>query len=356
MSTHLFHTTVTERNSFRTCRRSWHLGTVRRLAPRGQATWYFLFGDMIHAALEAYYKKDRDLDYATDVLHAEWVKSDEHLRETYGSQYESPEVQERWYEDYQKATSILEYYDLYDKEHPFFDRVLDMTIEERSFVQIIDPQGDYIPGAFLSGRIDMVVEREDGIWIVDHKSLSSIPSDSALDIDDQITAYCYIYWRMTGVIPRGGMYNVLLKDPPKSPRVLKNGTLSKDKSQRTTYDLYMQALVENDQDPADYTEILEYLENKGWSQFFVRMQSERNMEQLAQFEKHLFHEYADMDEALQYPSQLYPNPSQYTCPRCQYLPICKAMEEGSDPEWVISHGYDVLEPRHTIPEELNNAS
>lgn len=346
-----FHTTVTERNSFRTCRRSWHLGTIRRLAPKGKATWYFMFGDMVHAALETYYKNNRSLALAADILHTEWLKHDESLREMYGALYASPEVKEYWYEEYQKAASMLYYYDLYDKSHPFFDRVLDMSIEERSFIEILDGEGEAHPG-LLSGRIDMVVEREDGIWIVDHKTLSSAPSDSALDIDDQITAYCYIYWRTTGVMPRGGMYNVLLKDPPKPPRVLKNGTISKDKSQRTTYELYMEALVENDQDPADYTEILEYLENKGWSQFFVRMQSERNMEQLAQFEKHLYHEYVDMADALEHPDALYPNPSQYTCPRCQFLPICKAMEEGSDSEYVIGHGYEVLEPRHTIPEEF----
>lgn len=309
----------------------------------------------MHAALERYYKEDRNLELATDTLHTEWTKHDEVLREMYGSLYATPDVQEYWYGEYQKAANILHYYDQYDKAHPFFEKVLDMSIEERSFVEILDPLGKPTDG-LLSGRIDMVVEREDGVWIVDHKTLSSAPSDSALDIDDQITAYCYIYWRMTGVVPRGGMYNVLLKDPPKPPRVLKNGTVSKDKSQRTTYDLYVQALEEHGQDPADYTEILEYLKDKGWSQFFIRMQSERNMEQLAQFEKHLFHEYADMDEALQYTDQLYPNPSQYTCPRCQYLPICKAMEEGSDPEWVIEHGYEVLEPRHTIPEEFTNAS
>jgi len=314
-----------------------------------------MFGDMMHAALERYYKEDRNLELATDTLHTEWTKHDEVLREMYGSLYATPDVQEYWYGEYQKAANILHYYDQYDKAHPFFEKVLDMSIEERSFVEILDPLGNPTDG-LLSGRIDMVVEREDGVWIVDHKTLSSAPSDSALDIDDQITAYCYIYWRMTGVVPRGGMYNVLLKDPPKPPRVLKNGTVSKDKSQRTTYDLYVQALEEHGQDPADYTEILEYLKDKGWSQFFIRMQSERNMEQLAQFEKHLFHEYADMDEALQYTDQLYPNPSQYTCPRCQYLPICKAMEEGSDPEWVIEHGYEVLEPRHTIPEEFKNAS
>jgi len=355
MVTKNFHTTVTERNSFRTCRRAWHLGTIRRLSPKGKATWYFMFGDMVHAALERYYKEDRNLELATNTLHAEWVKHDEALREMYGALYATPEVQEYWYDEYQKAANMLNYYDLYDKAHPFFERVLDMTIEERSFVEILSPDGKPA-GGLLSGRIDMVVEREDGVWIVDHKTLSSAPSDSALDIDDQITAYCYIYWRMTGVVPRGGMYNVLLKDPPKPPRVLKNGTVSKDKSQRTTYDLYMQALEEYDQDPADYAEILDYLKEKGWSQFFIRMQSERNMEQLAQFEKHLFHEFADMDECLQFTVQLYPNPSQYTCPRCQFLPICKAMEEGSDPEWVIEHGYEVLEPRHTIPEEFTNAS
>lgn len=358
MGTQMFHTTVTERNSFRTCRRSWHLGTVRRLSTKGKVTWYFLFGDMVHAALEEYYKRDRNLDDALAELDRQWRLHDDQLRLTYGNLYNTEEVSEYWAGEKERAESMLINYDRFDREHPFFNRVLDMSIEERSFVEILDPQGEPIKNALLSGKIDMVVECEDGVWIVDHKTLSSIPSDSALDIDDQITAYCYIYWRTTGVMPRGGMYNVLIKDPPKPPRQLKNGSLSKDKSQRTTYDLYIRE-IDNlglTGDLPEYEEILSYLEEKGWSQFYVRLKSERNMEQLANFEKHLFHEYADMDEALEFQDQLYPNPSQYTCPRCPYLPICKAMEEGSDPEYVISHGYEVLEPRHTIPEEFVNAS
>jgi len=358
MGTQIFHTTVTERNTFRTCRRQWYLGTVRRLAPKATATWYFLFGDMVHAALEEYYKQDRNIDAALAELDVQWQKHDENLREVYGSLYNTDEVSGYWAGEKDKARDMLVNYDHFDKAEPFFDRVLDMSIEERSFIEVLDPMGEPIKNALLSGKIDMVVEREDGVWIVDHKTLSSIPSDSALDIDDQITAYCYIYWRMTGVVPRGGMYNVLLKSPPHPPRQLKNGSLSKDKSQRTTYDIYMREIeaLGLTADLPEYAEILSYLEEKGWSQFYVRMKSERNMEQLANFEKHLFHEVSDMEEALQYQSQLYPNPSQYTCPRCQFLPVCKAMEEGSDPEYLITHGFEVLEPRHTIPEEFTDAS
>jgi hypothetical protein len=310
-----------------------------------------MFGDMVHAALEAYYKNNRDLGYAIHVLQDEWETYNEQLREEFDYEW-TPDLADEWYAEYEKASMMLEHYHTFDKFHPFFTRVVDMSIEERSFIPILDLDGKEIPDAYLSGRIDMVVEREDGVWVVDHKTLSSLPSDSALDIDDQITGYCYIYYRMTGVIPRGGMYNVLIKDPPKPPRTLKNGSLSKDKSQRTTYDLYLAEIQALGLEGADYTEILDYLQEKGWSQFYVRMQSERNIEQLAQFEKHLYHEFVDMHDALAYPDALYPNPSQYTCPRCQYLPICKAMEEGSDPEFIKNNGFQVLEPRHTIPEEL----
>lgn len=353
MGTDIFHTTVTERNSFRTCRRAWHLGAIERLSPRRGRQFYFMFGDMVHAALEAYYKYDRNLGVAIEVLKAEWENHDAQLREEFDYEF-TQELADEWYAEWEKASTMLIYYDKYDKGHPFFDRVVDMSIEERSFIPILDLDGKPIQDAYLSGRIDMVVEREDGVWVVDHKTLSSPPSDSALDIDDQITGYCYIYYRMTGVIPRGGMYNVLIKDPPKPPRLLKNGTLSKDKSQRTTYDLYCieienQGLVGQ---IAEYTEILDYLRDKGWSQFYLRMQSERNIEQLAEFERHLYHEFVDMQDSLTFPGARYPNPSQYTCPRCQYLPICKAMEEGSDPDFIKKNGYQVLEPRHKLPEEL----
>jgi hypothetical protein len=306
----------------------------------------------VHSALEAYYKGGRDLKKCLRAFRTAWGKEDRALRATYGGLY-SMGIEDEWLMHKERGEEMLKCYDLFDKANPFFDEIISYSIEERAFVEVLGPDDEGI-GALLSGRIDMVVRRKDGIWIVDHKALASVPVDTALDIDDQLTGYCYIYWRLTGEMPRGALYNVLVKDPPKPPRMLKDGSLSKDKSQRTTFELYLQAINDLGLPVEEYQEVLDFLAASGWRRYFVRQEVRRNMEQLASFERHLFREVRDQMEAIEDPEEAYPNPSQYVCPGCSMMPICKAMEEDGDVDWVINHGFKVLEPRTKIPKGVLN--
>jgi hypothetical protein len=68
----------------------------------------------------------------------------------------------------------------------------------------------------------------------------------------------------------GFQYNVILKDVPKKPELLKKGGLSKNKSQKTTYELYCQAIDENNLLTSDYKDILDYLEQLG-NRYFKRV-------------------------------------------------------------------------------------
>lgn len=340
-----FHTSVTERGTFRTCRRQWYYGTVLRLAPKDQVQWNLIFGDCIHAGLDAYYRNKRSLQHALDAFEMAWVEEDNVLLETYGSLYTYMETE--WIEWREKGETMLTYYDIYDKQTTQH-KILDIAIEERAFIPIFRGSGDGTE-PLLSGRIDIVEEREDGIWIRDHKTAAQRPHVPSLDVDDQLTAYCYIYWRLTGIVPRGAEYNVLMKNPPKPPRVLKDGSLSKDKSQLTTYDLYLKEIAERDLDSAEYEDILEILKEKGWHQFFFRDESRRSLEELESFEYRLHQEYLDMNTALTDPQARYPNPSQWICPSCSQLSICRTLEEKGDVDYIIENGYVELPPRIEIP-------
>jgi hypothetical protein len=309
-----------------------------------------IFGDAIHKGLEFYYKDERSVNTAIDAFKSRWDEEYDALYDVYGGLFQMG-IEEEWeiYQD--KGERMLTYYDRYDREFPFWDEVLQINIEERSFIQILDPTGRHPKGnPLLSGRIDLVVRRKDGIWIVDHKTAANAYDARALDVDDQLTGYCYIYWRLTGEIPRGAIYNSLIKEPPGPPRVLKDGSLSKDKAQRTTYDLYLDAIRENNLAVDAYTDILEYLQGKGWHQFFVRDTVQRNIEELESFEERLYEEYRDMEDAIRHAERRYPNPSQLTCPFCPIVPICQALEEKGDIQYLIDEMYEVREPRVMIPE------
>lgn len=358
-----FHTTVTERASFRSCRRSWYLENVEQLRAKGRVTWYLIYGDVMHTSLDCYYRPKtsrsvrppRNIATTLDAFQEAWAVENEKLKVEYGPLY-GMGIEEEWYGYYEMGRQTLIYYDRFDRKDPFFDKVLAVGVEDRSFVDILEPpNGNHLPDfPLLSGRIDLVIERPDGVYIWDHKNLASKASDRALDVDDQVTGYCYIWYRLSGKRPRGVYYNVLIKDPPKPPRLVKKDTeLSQDKSQRTTYDLYLDALKEQGFPKTDYTEYLTYLCEKGWAQFFQRLGPiTRNEQELDSFERRLYHEMVDMKDALEMPDFRYPNPSQYTCPGCTMISLCQLMEEQGDVEYLKETMYEVKPPRHEIPEDI----
>lgn len=349
-----FHTSVTERGSFRDCRRRWYLEVVERLVPKNSVQWNLIFGECVHEALAAYYGGKRQLKELHDAFEAAWKEENETLKDEMGGFYEMG-IGDEWLEYKDKGMEMLRHYHTYDRTHKFFDEIIAVNVEERAFVDILSPSGQHIPTRpLLSGRIDLVVKRKDGIWIWDHKTAASAPSLRALDVDDQLTAYCYIWWRISGEVPRGAIYNVLVKEPPHPPKQLKSGELSKDKSQRTTFDLYRQEIERLNLDFRDYEEMLKYLEGKDWNQFFVRDGSQRNEEELYSFEERLFVEFQHMTAAIGLPQERYPNPSQWNCGFCSVISLCQAMEEKNDLTYLKENGYRVNPPRVTIPKNVQS--
>lgn len=339
----------------------WYLENIELLEPLNSVAWALIFGSVMHDGLDTYYRTERDMKATMETFEEAWTLEDNRLARM-GAFY-TDEVKEEWRDYHAKGAQMLKYYDIHDRADKFFDKVVDVgvgfdawreniTVEERYFIEILDSLGAGT-GSLLSGRIDLVVKRKDGIWIVDHKNYASAPNWRALEVDDQLTGYCYIWWRMTGELPRGAMYNVLLKDPPKPPRILVSGKMSVDKSQRTTYDLAMECIAEHGLDESDYAEFLDLLRDDGWSRFFPRSENVgRNIHQVQNFERHLAREHTDMMRAMEDEAERYPNPSQTTCRYCSMVPVCNAMEDGSDVEDIVSTMYKRKEPRHSIPAEV----
>jgi hypothetical protein len=192
------------------------------------------------------------------------------------------------------------------------------------------------PNVCLSGRIDLVIEDEiGGIWIVDHKTSNTKPSLGGLEVDEQTTAYCWLYWKDTGIAPRGVVYNVIVKALPKIPIVLQSGKLSKDKSQSTTYSLYKESIRQNNLEETDYADILDHLGRVGWSNYYARESAYRSLIEMNTFESRLFPKVRDILSTLSNFDEAYPSPSTYTCSYCPYLGICKSAECGEDYQLIL---------------------
>lgn len=95
------------------------------------------------------------------------------------------------------------------------------------------------------GTIDRIVRDKYGrIWLWDYKTAKS--ADTAkLATDDQVTAYLWAARKVFPFLPYGFIYLQMTKDRVQEPKRLKDGTLSSDKRQKTTYSLVRRAIIED---------------------------------------------------------------------------------------------------------------
>lgn len=396
----LLDVSVTERGEFRTCRRRWYLTTIENLQAKHETETAFEFGTMIHAALEHLYttpgprteeqeinallELDKWRDRMKDAAETqeEWEEAldlydvGESMLEGY-FQYEDVSrvqlgkplaVEGRVIEDlpvarpkdYPESANVLRHPSgrmMVPIVHPDTKETLYITHRIKQKSPSSDKHGSGPVQAFLTARIDLLTERQTpkwGIWVTDHKSAGQAPSDKGLDYDDQVTGYCYVVWRWTGHIPRGVIYNVLIKNAPKDPRMVQSKkkseglVLSTAKDQLTTPTLYREALIREGlmvggQIISDkHAECMNALLARGWDPFFRRYEIGRNLDQLLSFERRLYSEYHDMlDARFGDESLLYPNPHTLLCPRCPVRDICLAIEDGSDYEDIVENRYIV---------------
>lgn len=346
---------VTERGTFRECRRRWFWEYGLRKAPKAPQMNLW-FGTGIHAALAAYYGaillgSGSPLDAALGEFEA-W----------YDAEMLDPQKQDRWFqfnELYELGIGMLRNYATYDREFPLTALGDVVSVEEETqIVPVLDLNREPVPDVYLAGRIDLTLQRRDGRFvIVDHKTRTTAQNAQALEIDDQLTGYCYLHWRTTGKVPALAIYNVLIKRVPEPPKVLKNGDLSLDIRQPTTYELYLLALRDrgysndniNDNDGGKYHAILTYLQSPAaWERFFQREITTRNEAEMLSFERRLYYEVMDMLAVRERKELRYPGPSPFRCGHCPYLQPCKASEDGGDADALLEYLYTEVEPRYKI--------
>lgn len=370
---------VTERSAFRSCRRRWYLETIDNLEPVIPTT-ALDFGTGIHHALEAHYGQTGDPVKAFQKWHKKWYGNVEEDLRGLGSIGEDA-LTEFWdlkalgtgmltgYLDWAKEEDDWEVVSIEGRgAQEYFEgkRSAKLTgpyLEHRATLdqgRVVAPilrGGDVFKGApRLSGRIDMLVERKGvgkkGLWIVDHKTTASSPSDKGLDYEDQITGYCYLVWRLTGQMPRGVIFNYLVKQLPKPVRINQAtkanplGPVSTAKDQLTTPAMYREVLRERGIMEKDGTinsethaECYAALLERGMRPFFQRFEVQRNEHEIRSFEKHLEREYLDMRKVRKEPDRAYPNRSTWHCPNCSMGPLCLAMDDGSDVQGIIESRY-----------------
>lgn len=216
------------------------------------------------------------------------------------------------------------YFERYRDELP---RMKVHSIERKVIIPTRTPKGGVSTAWAEAVVMDLVFEWDDGrLMVMDHKSYergSWTSASKILMINKQPTSYWRALKEVMGRHPDGHITNVLIKDAPKPPRVLKSGALSCAKDQGTTAALYEEAMGKVDwtklkpKDMEEAKAFLAWLKAQPPREYFARVTTPRTQEQLAAFDED---DRALMQEMLK--ARPIRNESWSICPSCDFAGLC----------------------------------
>ncbi len=309
-----------EIQDFLRCRKRWDYRWQERLISKKKNDKLF-FGELFHLYLEKYYKtKNHD------------------TAQQYMLQTLDMYMDEDWEELQDKLIEITNhYYETYKT-----DLFTVIGVEVQFSIPLTATKN-------FTGTIDLIYRDTEGrLWFADHKTTTSIEKyEKNAILDRQINRYWWAIQQLAkgnGIImgdknilldnPYGFMYNIIYKDYPVPPKVLKSGGLSKDKSQKTTYQMYKKAITDLQLNEADYTEILEHLSSFPFK-FFSRVEVFRNQQEIDCTMEEIGAIVQDMDNC-----RTYRNITTDCQWDCQYKDLCLAEIDGSDAQWLRDELYE----------------
>jgi RecB family exonuclease len=194
-----------EVNDFLRCRTRWDYAWQQNLKPKTPNDKLF-FGTLFHKYLEEWYKNHSQAQALTAMKKL--------FDETDTSGMEQVVIDELW----DLAFNVAEnYFAQWAKD----DNKMEVLATELEFAFPITKDKWY------TGTIDLVVKDEYGkVWFYDHKTTASIDLyEKRADMDRQISRYWWALQQL-GYDVDGFIYNIVVKDTPRKPELLKKGGLS----------------------------------------------------------------------------------------------------------------------------------
>lgn len=169
------------------------------------------------------------------------------------------------------------------------------------------------------GVIDLVArnKKTGRILLLDYKFKSVPMTYEDLFLDEQLKIYAKLYasekWEDINNIDVG--YLNIPKSELSKPKILKNGSLSKDKTQNTTKQLYLETIKELGLNESDYLDILKDLEHK---EYITLVQSSVDEETINDIFKNLHNTIKSIESGFVLECM-----SQNKCKDCDYKHVCK---------------------------------
>lgn len=172
----------------------------------------------------------------------------------------------------------------------------------------------------LKGKADAIACRDGKYYIVELKTVSKFMPELSMEYRKQGLLYVYLAEQVFGIKIAGIDVILFKKDLPEKPKVLKNRSLSIANLQGTTYELFLEAIKENNLNENDYAETLEKLKEQG-NLFVKEHYVEINREELLNTIMDYNSFWAVLSRVFENEVPVYPNFT-YMCESCLYKNDC----------------------------------
>lgn len=309
-----------EVNDFLRCRKKWDWRWNQGYTPKKQNDKLF-FGNLMHKWLETLYKTGWTSDATNAAIKFYDETSIDQDPVACGEIWDmfcevSSGYEDRWWEN---------------------DKEWEIIATEFEFEVPLDDEITY------TGTIDLIFRHlpSGKVWFMDHKTTSSLDIyDNNSRMDRQISRYWWALKKL-GYDVGGFIYNIILKDYPRPPRVLKKGNLSVDKNQNTTLDLYIQAIHDNGLDINDYTEHLNWMKAHP-REYFRRVNVKRTDAELANAMFEFYYQAKEANGLKQSGERefIYRNITKDCSWDCPFMDACKADMDGSNIEFLMNMAFN----------------
>jgi PD-(D/E)XK nuclease superfamily len=333
---------ITDVQTFKACRRKWDYSSTLRQGLERKAQYApFYTGRAIHSALEAYYANGMS---PTDRAIQFFAHAEQEMKQSGAwARFEAEALVEQ-----QLTLGMLEYYLHWVSSYKgdYADGDLDFVSLETAFRVPLHSRAAKVRFNF-AGRFDGVVRHKptQTLWLFETKTTRSFDEfDINLDRIEQLTAYVWAAQECLAHPVEGILMNVLRKGYPSTPKVLKNGYLSKAKSQDCPADFYLAAIHAQHKDvlqsmssrdctewiKANYGDILEAL-LISQPEYIKRIPVRKTPQELATF----MSEFVRIGREMLDRPVIYRTESQMGCKFCQFRIPCSVAKSGGDEEGVL---------------------
>lgn len=384
---------VSERRSFRGCRRRWNWAYREGYVPV-KSPKPLEFGVAYHKAMEVMYDpnlwslKPEKIQERITRAYKVFEDTCEEQKQLYLAKTESYELDPDVEEDYEDRIvlghGMLKYYGEYVQ--PKFDTWFKPVTTEVAFeVPIAHPDDpDHFLHCFNSpycgqthsnneastdslvvyaGRIDLLVEdiRYGGYYIWDHKTAASLTREGAdgfLQLDDQIGSYCWALYEGLNLDIRGFIYAESRKDYPQPPKLLKRKmggrSFSTAATQATSIELFEPFVKTHDPiayGEGAYDEYIKHLRSNDAILYHQRFPVVKTREELEEIGKNIALEAADMvDGGL----RIYPSVGRYSCSGCAYYQPCIATFRQEDAAYQLETNFFQTDRKYWMEQQRNS--